>query len=78
MKYSFPFLTLLIIGCSTPSKSIHQVQQKQEKIDTPVNLAKVKVGLDVLLDDRSELITNKKVGLVTNQTGIDRNGIPNY
>ena len=78
MKYSFPFLILLIIGCSRPPKSIHQVQQKQEKIDKPVNLAKVKVGLDVLLDDRSELITNKKVGLVTNQTGIDRNGVPNY
>jgi len=78
MKNSFPFLILLIIGCSTPPKSIHQVQQKQERIDKPVNLAKIKVGLDVLLDDRPELITNKKVGLVTNQSGIDRNGVPNY
>ena len=43
-----------------------------------VNLSSVKLGLDVLLDEKIELITNKNIGLVTNNSGIDSKGISNF
>ena len=41
-------------------------------------VTEVRVGLDVLLDEKLSLIKGKSIGLVTNHTGIDGNGIPNY
>ena len=41
-------------------------------------VTEVRVGLDVLLDEQLSLIKGKSIGLVTNHTGIDGNGIPNY
>tara|TARA_B100001179_G_scaffold58781_1_gene40424 strand:- start:2132 stop:3280 length:1149 start_codon:yes stop_codon:yes gene_type:complete len=38
----------------------------------------VRTGLDILLDSKIDLITGKTIALVTNQTGIDQNGNPNY
>ena len=38
----------------------------------------VRTGLDVLINEKLEFIKGKKVGLVTNHTGIDRSGKPNY
>jgi uncharacterized protein YbbC (DUF1343 family) len=37
---------------------------------------RVRPGIDVLLTDSITLITGKRVGLITNQTGIDANGVP--
>ncbi len=34
-------------------------------------------GLDVLLSKKIDLLYGKRIGLVTNQTGVDRNGKPN-
>jgi uncharacterized protein YbbC (DUF1343 family) len=34
--------------------------------------------LDILLSEQTELIHGGKIGLVTNQSGINRNNIPNY
>ncbi|MBC8346436.1 MAG: DUF1343 domain-containing protein [Candidatus Marinimicrobia bacterium] len=70
-----PLILLFLIGCTTIPKSIHPDENKS--LASP-NLSKVKVGLDILLNNRFELIKNKSVGLVTNQTGVDKNGIPNY
>ena len=38
----------------------------------------VQTGLDVLINEKLEIIKSKKVGLVTNHTGVDRSGKPNY
>ncbi len=34
----------------------------------------LKFGIDVLLDSKLEIIQNQRVGLITNQTGVDANG----
>ena len=78
MKKLSLFFILIFVGCTTAPTSIHQTQLEKKKNQTSSNLSNVKVGLDVLLDDRLELIQNKSIGLVTNQTGVDGNGTPNY
>lgn len=67
-----------MIGCATKPKSIHQIELEEKKIESPINLAKVKVGLDVLLDEHMDLIMHKSIGLVTNHSGVDGKGTPNY
>jgi uncharacterized protein YbbC (DUF1343 family) len=36
----------------------------------------VRPGIDVLVEDSIQLVANQAVGLVTNQTGVDRHGVP--
>lgn len=38
----------------------------------------LRTGLDVLLSDSLQLIQGKSIALVTNHSGVDQNGIPNY
>jgi uncharacterized protein YbbC (DUF1343 family) len=38
----------------------------------------VQTGLDVLINEKLEIIKGKKIGLVTNHTGVDRSGKPNF
>jgi uncharacterized protein YbbC (DUF1343 family) len=38
-------------------------------------LARARPGVDVLLNDSLHLVRNRRVGLVTNQTGVDANGV---
>ena len=78
MKKLSLFFILIFVGCTTAPTSDHQTQLEKKKDQTSSNLSNVKVGLDVLLDDRLQLIQNKSIGLVTNQTGVDGNGTPNY
>ena len=47
-------------------------------MNPPVDRVTVLTGLDVLLEKKIDLINGKSIALVTNQTGIDRYGIPNY
>ncbi len=82
MKTKYFFISLAIFSScvkqtQTP-QSIHQIQNNLEGKNTRVNLSSVKLGLDVLLDDKIELIKNKNVGLVTNNSGKDTKGISNY
>ena len=67
MRYIFPFLITSII-CS---QSIHQMEMSKYN-------SQVQTGLDILINERLDFIKGKKVGLVTNHTGVDRNGKPNY
>ena len=79
-KFFFIGFTILI-SCSKQSQtpqSIHKVQNNDQKEKPMVNLSSVKLGLDVLLDEKIELITNKNIGLVTNNSGIDSKGISNF
>ena len=38
--------------------------------------AAVKLGIDVLESSRYPFLKGKRIGLVTNQTGVDSNGMP--
>ena len=60
--------------------SIHQEQLRNFKNqkDPVTDKIKVKTGLDILLDRKINIIKNKSIALVTNHTGIDHRGIPNY
>ena len=55
-----------------------QLEHYKTKPDPPVDKVHVLTGLDVLLDKKMDLIQGKSVALVTNHTGIDKLGIPNY
>jgi len=67
MKFLLP---LFLISISL-SQSIHQVEMEKYK-------NQIRTGLDILISENLELIKGKKIGLVTNQTGVNRIGIPNY
>ena len=60
--------------------SIHEEQSKyyQNKETPPVEKISVLTGLDILLRDHTELLKGKSIALVTNQTGIDHDGVANY
>ena len=75
----FVLLTITFISAQT-RQSTHQIQSEYYKtiMTQPVDRVTVLTGLDVLLEKKIELITGKSIALVTNQTGIDRYGIPNY
>ena len=78
MKRIFFIFLALIVSCSQQTKSIHQVELESKKDDSRINLSKIQVGLDVLLNERIDLIKNKSIGLVTNHSGVDAAGTPNY
>ena len=81
MKHSYKILFLLVnILFAQTHHSIHQIQSKYYNTiaSPPVDKIPVRTGLDILLDSKIDLITGKTIALVTNQTGIDQNGNPNY
>ncbi len=61
--FLFAFLIAATGGCTVTNR----------RIDPPDELpeAKVKPGISVLVDDSIDLIRGKRIGLVTNQTGVD-------
>ncbi len=79
------FFTLLLISCSTKIVK----QETQNKIDTnktvPVKIPKIKnipesnqqqkilLGIDILQNRNFNILINKRVGLITNQTGVNSN-----
>ena len=85
MNVTLHFTTILILNLSvivpqSEHPSIHQLQSEYYKTKPPPPVDKVQVltGLDVLLDKKIDLIQGRSVALVTNHTGIDKLGIPNY
>lgn len=79
-------VTLAILaGCTTPNpspmappKPINPmgVQGNSEANPRPAGAPVVYTGIDVLEGNRYKELLGKKVGLITNQTSINRNGIP--
>jgi uncharacterized protein YbbC (DUF1343 family) len=57
-------LTMLAAGCAHPQSTTTGIQR-----------ATVMPGISVLLEDSLGLIRNKRIGLLTNQTGVDERGI---
>ena len=81
MKHCYKILFLLVnILFAQTHQSTHQIQSKYYNTiaSPPVDKIPVRTGLDILLDSKIDLITGKMIALVTNQTGIDQNGNPNY
>ena len=81
MKHYYKILFLLVnILFAQTHQSTHQIQSKYYNTiaSPPVDKIPVRTGLDILLDSKIDLITGKTIALVTNQTGIDQNGNPNY
>jgi len=81
MKHFYKILFLLVnILFAQTHHSIHQIQSKYYNTiaSPPVDKMRVRTGLDILLNSKIDLITGKTIALVTNQTGIDQNGNPNY
>ena len=62
------------------NKGIHELQSLYyQNRNTPL-LEKLTVlnGIDVLLEKKLHFIQSRKIALVTNHSGIDKNGVPNY
>ena len=78
MKGFFFLSSLVITACVPQPKSIHQVDSENNPFDTINNLSQVRIGLDILLEEKLDLIKNKSIALVTNHSGLDKNGVPNY
>ncbi len=73
MNRYFFWIIILLFGCTSPPQSVPP--QSPSPIASP---PKGKVGLDILLEEQHDLIAGKTIGLVTNHTGVDKNGNPNY
>ncbi len=73
-------LVLLTFCHAQERPSIHQEQLEQfrSQADPITDIAKVRDGIDVLMEDLSGELAGKVLALVTNHSGIDKNGIPNY
>ncbi|RMF08495.1 MAG: DUF1343 domain-containing protein, partial [Candidatus Neomarinimicrobiota bacterium] len=73
-----PGTAALLLAQAHPS--IHQLQAEDHfhKPAPPVEVTPVRLGLEVLLSDSIDLIRGKRLALVTNQTGRDHQGRPNY
>ena len=76
------YLTIAIIpiSCHQHKTGIHELQSLYYKNRTSSLLEKITVlnGIDILLEKKLHFIQSKKIALITNHSGIDRNGIPNY
>jgi len=74
------FVAMSLFSFGQERRSIHQIQSEYYKtiLTPPADKVTVLTGLDVLLEKKIDLITDKTIALVTNQTGIDRYGTPNY
>ncbi|MBK8946808.1 MAG: DUF1343 domain-containing protein [Ignavibacteriae bacterium] len=74
------FLTILIWSCSTeiPQKEEVSIPEKQIKKNTLIQISpkvenEFQLGIDVLKENNFDILQNKRVGLITNQTGVDKN-----
>ena len=73
MKSIRPIALIIILGCSQNLPVEIEVLNSETN-----NIKSIQSGLDVLLSEKMELISGKSIGLVTNNSGLDNTGIPNY
>ena len=73
MKSLIPYLLILLLGCS--GNKINNTFERNSVSDDPQSVI---LGLDVLFDEKINLIKNKNIALVTNQSGVDKEGRSNY
>jgi len=71
-KHGFPIFFLVpVLSVLTVCQSRESGAARSRPSEKSVIAAKVKPGLEVLLEKRLDLIKGKKVGLITNPTGVD-------
>ena len=70
-KLNLPFLLILfsVFGFS---------KNKVSFIEPIANSENVRTGLDVLIEDHLDYLNSKNIGLITNHSGLTRNGEKNY
>jgi len=73
MKLLIPYLLILLLGCS--GNKVNNTFERNSVSDDPQSVI---LGLDVLFDQKINLIKNKNIALVTNQSGVDKEGRSNY
>ena len=73
MKSLIPYLLILLLSCS--GNKINNTFERSLVSDDPQSVI---LGLDVLFDEKINLIKNKNIALVTNQSGVDKEGRSNY
>ena len=73
MKSLIPYLLIVLLGCS--GNKINNTFERGSVNDDPQSVI---LGLDVLFDEKINLIKNKNIALVTNQSGVDKEGRSNY
>ncbi|WLD92811.1 DUF1343 domain-containing protein [Alkalihalobacillus sp. AL-G] len=70
-KWLVLMITSVLVLSSLTAAFADQGNEEVQKKDNSNN--KFKLGVEVLLDDQKELIEGKRVGLITNPTGVDQN-----
>ena len=66
-------LLILVLGCS------QNIPVHTDLLNLHINSIKeIRSGIDILLSEKMELLNGKSIGLVTNNSGLDHKGIPNY
>lgn len=75
------FASLFIVGCSEKIPNIETetptIRDSIKLVEQPLKIIKesseVLPGIDVLVNDNFKTLMNKRVGLITNQTGVNKN-----
>lgn len=65
-------LLLVLTGCGAPSEGAETAEQTSASMASTQG---VRPGVDVLLSDSLHLVSARRVGLITNHTGIDSEGV---
>ncbi|MBC8401713.1 MAG: DUF1343 domain-containing protein, partial [Candidatus Marinimicrobia bacterium] len=76
--FTLVFCTSMLLAQQHPSIHQEQAQQYQNQSTAPTEIATVFNGIDVLLDQQADRLNGKNIALVTNHSGIDKQGRPNY
>ena len=76
MRIILSIFAIIIISCT--QATINNNKDDFQPNDISKNYNAVEVGLDVLFQEKINIINRKKIGLVTNHSGVDKYGKPNY
>jgi len=76
MRIILSIFAIIIISCTQATINNNKDDFQPNNISKNYNA--VEVGLDVLFQEKINIINRKKIGLVTNHSGVDKYGKPNY
>jgi len=72
MKRGHPFLTFLLILLALLGSFLSCSKPREAKPPTPAAILRVKPGVDVFFEKHLDLVKGKRVGLITNPSGVNR------
>jgi uncharacterized protein YbbC (DUF1343 family) len=67
-------MLLVVAACAAPGGQNRAAEQASMPPSAPAG-GRVRPGIDVLLSDSAHLLRGRRIGLVTNQTGVDARGV---